>query len=42
MHRPVTPVFVAPYAAAIVTLDEGYQMMTNIIGVERRRVARRS
>lgn len=33
VHRPVTPVFVAPYAAAIVTLAEGYQMMTNIIGV---------
>ena len=33
VHRPVTPAFVPPYAPAIVTLDEGYQMMTNVIGV---------
>jgi uncharacterized OB-fold protein len=25
-------VFETPYAPAIVTLDEGYQMLTNIIG----------
>ncbi|MEU8796483.1 Zn-ribbon domain-containing OB-fold protein [Spirillospora sp. NPDC048819] len=31
VHRPVTPAFEPPYAAAIVTLDEGYQMLTNII-----------
>ena len=33
VHRPVTPEFDPPYAPAIVTLDEGYQMLTNIIGV---------
>jgi hypothetical protein len=31
VHRPVTPAFDPPYAPAIVTLDEGYQMLTNII-----------
>jgi uncharacterized OB-fold protein len=31
VSRPVTPAFTPPYAAAIVTLDEGYQMVTNII-----------
>ncbi|TDC58660.1 hypothetical protein E1281_00705 [Actinomadura sp. KC345] len=31
VHRPVTPAFDPPYAAAIVTLDEGYQMLTNIV-----------
>jgi uncharacterized OB-fold protein len=30
--RPVTPAFTPPYAAAIVTLDEGYSMVTNIVG----------
>jgi uncharacterized OB-fold protein len=33
VHRPVTPAFATPYAPAIVTLDEGYQMVTNIINV---------
>ncbi len=33
VHRPVTPEFTPPYAPAIVTLGEGYQMLTNIIGV---------
>jgi hypothetical protein len=33
VHRAVTPAFRAPYAPAIVTLAEGYQMLTNIIGV---------
>ncbi len=33
VHRPVTAVFEPPYAPAIVTLDEGYQMLTNIVGV---------
>jgi len=33
VHRPVTPEFQPPYAPAIVTLDEGYQMLTNVIGV---------
>jgi uncharacterized OB-fold protein len=31
VHRSVTPEFIAPYAPAIVTLTEGYQMLTNII-----------
>jgi uncharacterized OB-fold protein len=31
VHRPATPAFVTPYAPAIVTLEEGYQMLTNII-----------
>jgi uncharacterized OB-fold protein len=33
VHRAATPVFETPYAPAIVTLDEGYQMLTNVIGV---------
>jgi uncharacterized protein len=33
VHRPVSPEFEPPYAPAIVTLDEGYQMLTNIVGV---------
>jgi uncharacterized protein len=33
VYRPVTPAFTAPYAPAIVDLDEGYQMMTNLIGL---------
>lgn len=33
VHRPVTAVFEPPYAPAIVTLDEGYQMLTNVVGV---------
>ena len=33
VHRPVTPEFQPPYAPAIVTLDEGYQMLTNVVGV---------
>jgi uncharacterized OB-fold protein len=31
--RPVTPAFATPYAPAIVDVDEGYQMMTNLIGI---------
>ncbi|GAA2404873.1 OB-fold domain-containing protein [Actinomadura vinacea] len=31
VHRPATPAFTPPYAAAVVTLEEGYQMVTNII-----------
>lgn len=34
VHRPVTAEFQPPYAPAIVTLDEGYQMLTNIVGIE--------
>lgn len=33
VHRPVTAEFDPPYAPAIVTLDEGYQMLTNVVGV---------
>ncbi|MCV7101709.1 Zn-ribbon domain-containing OB-fold protein [Mycobacterium palustre] len=33
VHRPVTAGFSPPYAPAIVTLDEGHQMLTNIVGV---------
>jgi uncharacterized OB-fold protein len=33
VHRPVTAEFEPPYAPAIITLDEGYQMLTNIVGV---------
>ena len=33
VYRPVTPAFTVPYAPAIVDLDEGYQMMTNLIGL---------
>lgn len=33
VYRPVTPEFEPPYAPAIVTLDEGYQMLTNIVGI---------
>jgi uncharacterized OB-fold protein len=33
VHRPVTAEFEPPYAPAIVTLDEGYQMLTNVVGV---------
>ena len=32
VHRAATPVFETPYAPAIVTLAEGYQMLTNVIG----------
>lgn len=32
VYRPATPELGAPYAPAIVTLDEGYQLLTNIVG----------
>jgi uncharacterized OB-fold protein len=32
--RPQTPAFTVPYVAAIVDVDEGYQMISNIIGCE--------
>ena len=32
--RPQVPAFSAPYAVAIVALDEGYQMVSNIVGCE--------
>lgn len=33
VHRPVTAEFRPPYAPAIVALDEGYHMLTNLVGV---------
>jgi uncharacterized protein len=33
VHRPVTAEFEPPYAPAIITVDEGYQMLTNVVGV---------
>lgn len=33
VHRPVSADFAPPYAPAIVSLREGYQLLTNIIGV---------
>ena len=30
---PVTAEFEPPYAPAIITLDEGYQMLTNVVGM---------
>jgi uncharacterized OB-fold protein len=38
VHRPVTPTFSTPYAPAIVTLAEGYQMVTNIINTTPRQL----
>jgi len=32
--RPQTPAFEAPYVVAVVRLDEGYEMMTNIVDVD--------
>lgn len=32
VHRAATPIFETPYAPAIVTVDEGYDLLTNIIG----------
>jgi uncharacterized OB-fold protein len=32
--RPATPKFVTPYVPAIIDLDEGYQMVANIVGCE--------
>lgn len=29
--RPVTPAFDVPYVVAIVDVDEGYQMLTNLV-----------
>ncbi|MBX6388147.1 MAG: OB-fold domain-containing protein [Frankia sp.] len=34
VHRPVSPAFHTPYAPAIVTLAEGHQMLTCLIGLE--------
>jgi hypothetical protein len=40
VYRPVTQAFAAdvPYVVALVTLDEGPQMMTNIVGCEPEKV----
>ena len=32
VHRPQTPEFRAPYAVVIVGFDEGFRMLTNLIG----------
>ena len=32
--RPVTPDYSTPYAPAVIELDEGYAMMTNLIGLD--------
>ncbi|WP_233266987.1 Zn-ribbon domain-containing OB-fold protein [Tomitella fengzijianii] len=32
VHRPQTADFVVPYAVAIVSVDEGFHMLTNIVG----------
>jgi hypothetical protein len=37
--RPVTPDFTTPYVPAIVDLDEGYSMMTNLIGLDTDEIA---
>jgi uncharacterized OB-fold protein len=31
VHRPQRPEFAAPYVVAIVTLDEGFTMLTNLV-----------
>ena len=33
VHRPATPAFAVPYAPAIVDVAEGYQLLTNLVGV---------
>jgi uncharacterized protein len=33
-HRTVSPAFHAPYAAVIVALDEGYRILSNLVGCE--------
>jgi uncharacterized OB-fold protein len=32
--RPVTPDFSTPYAPAVIELDEGYAMLSNLIGLD--------
>lgn len=34
VHRGVTPVFETPYAPAIIDMDEGYQILTNVIDTD--------
>ena len=33
-HRPMTPAFTVPYAPIIVDIDEGYQMVSNLVGCD--------
>jgi uncharacterized OB-fold protein len=33
-HRPVDPAFDPPYVVAVVELDEGPRLVTNLVGVE--------
>ena len=37
--RPQQPSFVVPYAPAIIDIDEGYQMLANIVGCDVRDLA---
>ncbi len=34
VYRPQQPAFATPYVSAIVELDEGWHMLTNLIGLE--------
>jgi len=34
VHRPPRPAFAVPYVVAIVELDEGWHMLTNLVGIE--------
>ena len=34
MWRPVEPTYTVPYVPAVVDLDEGYQIVTNIVGCD--------
>lgn len=34
VDRPQTPEFATPYVAAIIDMDEGFQMISNLIGCE--------
>ena len=33
-HRPMSPKFTAPYAPVIVALDEGFRMVSNLVGCD--------
>jgi len=33
-YRPVSPAYHAPYAAVIVALDEGYRILSNLVGCD--------
>lgn len=37
--RPVTPAFVTPYVPIIVTMDEGWSILSNLVGCDDDRVA---